>query len=126
HAFGIRGITKQLRCLHRIRSFMRALFSRSQSIQFGITRGRRRAELGAWALGSEPLVKVTMRYEGPWAEGRPVEATYCCLPSPAKPFWQSLVMPYEFAELLVGSRRATKGTFHFQFLFADGSTKATQ
>ncbi len=90
---------------------------------FGITRGKQRAELGVWSKAAYPLVKLKVRYVGAWGEGQEVGATYVFLPLFKKPFWQSLVTPLEMVELLVGSHRASTGSFSFEFLFADNSTR---
>ncbi|MCB9255142.1 MAG: flavodoxin [Bdellovibrionaceae bacterium] len=63
-----------------------------------------------------------MRYEGTWQNGDGLSAVYCFLPIHQAPFWQSLEIPYEFVELLVGSQRAGSGSFYFNFLFSDAST----
>ncbi|MEZ4750296.1 MAG: flavodoxin [Bdellovibrionota bacterium] len=101
---------------------MRSLFSRAKSSHVGVTRGKNLAELGVWARTTQSLLRVEMRYEGTWQNGDGLSAVYCFLPMHNAPFWQSLDIPYEFVELLVGSQRAESGTFYFNFLFSDSST----
>lgn len=100
---------------------MAALFSRSKSSHVGVTRGKVLAELGVWAKTTQSLLRVEIRYEGVWRQGEGLSAVFCFLPVHPKPFWQSLVIPYEFVELLVGQDRATSGSFYFDFLFSDSS-----
>ncbi|MCB0405253.1 MAG: flavodoxin [Bdellovibrionales bacterium] len=100
---------------------MRSLFSRSKSSHVGVTRGKNLAELGVWARTTQSLLRVEMRYEGTWQGGDGLSVTYCFLPIHHAPFWQSLEIPFEFVELLVGSHRAESGTFYFNFLFSDSS-----
>ena len=87
----------------------------------GICNGKLPGQIGIWGVWNEPLELLKVTLEVSSEHGRLGPYSFTFSPAPNSSFFQSLQVPQKILELMRGTRRATQGTIHMGFLFADGN-----
>lgn len=100
-------------------------FLEKYSTALGICRGIKAGHLGVWGKfrgKEEELYRVILNYEGETKAGKKLanQISYTFAPALSGAFFQSVEMPREFKEFLVGKNPAISGKVKFEFISSKG------